>query len=632
MTGGDSTKAEIEIDMGGDVVAQMKELAKATDKAADAEEEYQKLLAKRQKVFSGLATQRVKEESRAEKEVSRQREAEEKRRQRVTSGLAKQRTQEEARAEQQRQREQERRERVLSSLATQRVQEESRAEAQRKRTFASSDAGIAQRRMERVEQEKRVKERMEFLGYGPKERESVEEEAQRKHVARQRQAEVSSRMKELSGEGEEITTSPLKGAGHELAHSLGVMTTRAAAIAAVVQAGRGALATGAELARDPYLSKDAAAMQGYRKYAPFIGDMVTDAGDLWGTGGKRASENRLLTDEKAARMQSRLAIWRTRQDTDIDAGSAADVAKNVARLNPLPGLPDGARSTASEKQRYEFANRIFEVEKRITQARREQYGVTARIAQTDEAMEAEKVRMAELIEDRASLERSRQNLDRQDSSAGHKEIEGKRIAGLQLLKEQEIEESRRAMFGYTQQRQQLGIQNQEAGGRVREAEYGRTEARLADLQQREGEAGPAAARLAFAGPEGRLRGQYAAQFIGSAGIANAPSDIAADYQRFFPKEAQARAEQEGGQFVGDFRKLGAADYRDDLGSVRGQIDKLKQEQQQEGEKIAQALKDGIAEAFKGVGAALSEILKQTGDDAWKKKVAEETARAFSQGR
>lgn len=596
---GGPDKVEMDFEIGGAAAEQLKGMAKDAEKLADQQDRLTRNTERYNRVMSSLARQRVQEERRAESDQRR--------------------------ADQQRQR-------VVSGLSRQRVQEESRAEAQRKRTFASSDAGIAQRRMERVEQEKRVKERMEFLGYGPKER-TVEQEAQEQIVRKQRQAQVSARVRELSGEGDEIRTSPLKGVGQELASSLGIMTTRAAAIAAVVQAGRGVLATNAGAARDPYLQRQVADLQGYRKYVPFIGDMMTDATDL-GTGrGKMIGEDRLMMDEKSARMQSRLAIWRTRQETDIDAGTAAAVARNAARMNPLPGLPDGARGTASEKQRYEQANRLYEVEKRITQARREQYGVTARIAQTDEAMEAEKVRMTGLIDDRSSLQRRLDSVNGNTAlSAADKEVAGQRIAGQQVLKEQEIEEARRAMLGYTQQRQHLGMQNQEALGRVRQAEYGRGEARLADLQQREGEAGAGNNRLYWAGPEGRMRAAYAKSWVDHYGGANAPQDIAAEYQQFFPKEAQALGEQGGGQYADQYRKQGSADYRDELGSVRGQIDKLKQEQQQEGEKIAQTMKDGIAEAFVGVGSALNEILKQMGDDAWKKKVAEETARAFNQGR
>lgn len=71
MTGGDPNKAEIEVSLvgdgpGGDAAAQMKELAKQTEAAAEAEEKYQRELQRRNRVISGLARQRVQEERRAE--------------------------------------------------------------------------------------------------------------------------------------------------------------------------------------------------------------------------------------------------------------------------------------------------------------------------------------------------------------------------------------------------------------------------------------------------------------------------------------------------------------------------------------------------------------------------------------
>ena len=614
MTGGDPNKAEIELEISGDAVEQAKRLADQLERGADEQERLQKEAVKTNRVLSGLASQRVREQDREQRETARaQRQAE--------------------RERQSQQRDAERQQRQQESLSRRQRQQESRdaVVAQRREArFENLDPErVAARRIARIERERSIKSRLAEQGYGGEA--SIEQEAQRRFAKDQRQRAIMDRVREMNGDGE-VTTRPLQGAGGELANAFGVATTRAAAIAAVAHLAKGALAVSADLASNPYLSRDAATIQGYRQYVPLIGDMTMDAGNMAFGYSERMKQQTLQSDERSARQRLEVEAYRTRLNTAIESQTATDVARDAARVNPLAALPGGARGTVSEKQRYDEATRLYAVEQKITQARRDQFGVARKLVNTEEAIGAERERLAMLQESRASLQRSKTALESSDLSAAQKAMRGGDIAQQMVRNAQKIEESESAIFGYTQQRNQLNFQNQDSLGRIREAEAGRTAVRLESLQRREQVAGSQAYNAAMAGPEGLIRAQYAGEFVKNYGLANAPADIRSTFAQFFPETARAKGEAEGSQLVGSLRSIFPEEYRDDVGTIRKEVDRMKEDQQQEGEKIAQAMKDGIASAFDGVGAVLAKILEQMGDTAWYKDQAEKSSRSFSQGR
>lgn len=615
--------AEIEVSLvgdgpGGDAAAAMRDLADSTDKAAAAEDRYLKKLERRRRLLED------------NRRIARQLHGEG-----LSSGRVGDLTDEQL--AERRVREAERREETRRRLADRGFDERGRplpTAADRRSRYVERLQELEQRRQWRQE-----------AGFGPKEKVplTVEQEAARRVNARAREAAVKARIAEFDGpkprgglaglaEAAEGRLGLQQGALTGMAEKLTSMAGRFGQAAAVAFAAHTALRVAdvaAEQAKRPYRNEFAEGRE-FLRLLPGMDRLLNYKDLLTGRSAELARMQRGDIEAGAA-LPFRIEQYRT--------GAGLRQQQRAAALNtlvpgtvPLPGLPGTARGTLKERHRYEEEMRQLPFREREAEARRGVLSGRNEMTAAREAVAAEEQRRGMLRLRAGNLDARLKGMD--DGSPAYRALLGDK----ERL-QQQITESERAGLGLREQLKQAGLGGAQAVYQQRLAENATRGDRLAYLQEREGVAANQAARLALMGPEGRLRGEQAMDFIKRFGVANAPQDVVAAAQAYAPETVRNMGEREGGRFVGRARELAPAEFRDDLPGIRADVDKLQREMREARDKADQELVDAIKQALEDGGQKGQELGKAIADtfdrmvkDAVRAAQEEGARKSFDQGR
>jgi len=362
MNSGDPNKAEIQLDIVGDAVEKVKELAKAFDSAADAEERMTKNAERNDRILSSLARRRAQE-------MEKQRREEERRQNRVSSGLARQRIQEEERT--QRESEQ-RRSRVTSSLARRRFAEQEKEQREERERRQRVYGGLARQRLQE-ERQRETERRSRPL--------TEQQEAGRRILAAEREERVRQAMGRfapgakpggLTGLAERIEA----GYGMEggpLSSMVGKakgMIGPAGGTAALMAAGKFGLDTmttvndqmqyGSPYADGFTTERNIFANLPMSKEFYAAKDLITGRAQGMERVNKRRIEEEARAPVRWEAMQRQAELERERRTAELNAGSV--------RLNRLPDAPSGDRRTLSQQQGYQLAQRLLPLQEQLTEA------------------------------------------------------------------------------------------------------------------------------------------------------------------------------------------------------------------------------------------------------------------------
>jgi hypothetical protein len=658
MNSGDPNKAEIELDISGDAVDQAKALAKALDDAADAEERLQKEMAKRSRVLSGLAKQRVQEEGKTQRDADRtQREAEQ-RKSRVTSGLAGLKARELAREQQQQQKAQERQQRTQESQTKRQRQQEEReaVEAERRKNRVTS--GLARQREQELGKVRRERERshervMKEAEREEKQRETrrantPEAEARRRFAGMKREELVRSRLDAMTGKNapksglaglQQAAESKLgmKAGGLDgVAGKVGRFAGPAAGMAAFAAAGKFAVDTGMTVNNqlqhgNPYADDFTRGREvlnnlpGADKFFA-ASDLVTGRSQAIGKENRRRGEEDVGARLTYQQYEAEAEQKRKERAATLNARSVRDI--------PLPRVGSTARTTVEEKRQYDLAQRMLPLQERRAEAERATAEATNEQTANLERLKSQEQRLADLRRQKAGVEQrfkgwAEQNAQRKylwDPVKGE-QGSAEYVAGLgdqtRIGRElQQAEQSRTAL----RERLQASTQSTAAARyQQRQAEQAISAGRLDDLRRREGVASSQAESLSYAGIEGREMAKHSMRVARQAGgISNLPQEIVGSARAFFPEEVREMAEREGQVHARDFRKeFGTKDYRDDLTEVRRSVDTAEEGVREQREGDTRNYKDEIVEGIRSgglpdgreLGKELAEQFKQMIKDA-----------------
>jgi hypothetical protein len=635
-SGGDPNKAEIELDISGDAVDQAKALAKALDDAADAEERLQKEMAKRSRVLSGLATQKVREQAREQRETERTQRQEDRTQQQQQRTAERQQRQEQSQTKRQRQQEEReaveaerRKNRVTSGLARQREQELQKVKRERERSH--------ERVMKEAEREERQRE--------VRRANTPEAEARRRFAGMKREEMVREKLDEMTGKNKGLSGLAKKieaGYGMEGGPLSGMLSKAkgmigpAGGTAALMAAGKFGLDTMTTVDQqmqhgNPYADSFTSGREVVNN-APFAREFFAAADLVSGRSKGIYKENRRRGEEDVG-ARLRYQQYEAEAEQKRKERAATLNARSVRDI-PLPRVGSTARTTVEEKRQYDLAQRMLPLQERRAEAERATAEATNEQTANLERLKSQEQRLADLRRQKAGVEQrfkgwAEQNAQRKylwDPVKGE-QGSAEYVAGLgdqtRVGRElQQAEQSRTAL----QARLQASTQNTAAARyQQRQAEQAISAGRLEDLRRREGVASSQAESLSYAGIEGREMAKHSLRVARQAGgVSNLPQEMIGTARAFFPEEVREMAEREGQVHARDFRKeFGTKDYRDDLTEVRRSVDTAEQGVREQREGDTRSYKDEVVEGIRSgglpdgreLGKELAEQFKQMIKDA-----------------
>lgn len=568
---GNGNEAELKIDMGGDAAEEMKKLAKETDKAADAQDRLQRRTERTNRVFSGLARQRVQEERRAERERQQQARQEERR------------------------------------------TERKRQEAARR--YNQSDAGIADRRMARIEQEKRVQARMEAMGYGPTKRRELTDmqTAGQRILAAEKEERIQRQVERLTTRtGMEKVMGLKAGEGKGMMQQFGSYLGVGSKAAMILTAAKYGVDTAATADRQlqhgsPY-ADDFTRGREFVHNAPF-GREVMSGIDLASGRSERVSvenQRRMEGDLRARHEgQSYQAIAEQRRQERV-----AELNARSVRRYATPGISDTRRGTLQEEQQYRLAQKLLPLEERRTEAARAAAEAENERTVAVKQLQEQEQRLSALRGQKGYIEGKSRS---QAAAAGQRKTVFDSDAGAPGTPEylrslgdlrrvnQQIEDAEQQRLATLRRVQESGVGVAQARYQRAQADRGVSQARLADFREREQTATAQSARLMYAGPEGRARAMYAMQAANEYGLENLSPEMIASGDSLFHDTFRKMAEKEGQRLFPEFHREAPLEYRDTVPGSRRQVDTAQEADRTAADETAVAYKDAMLEALRKIG-------------------------------
>lgn len=529
----------------------------------------------------------------------------------------------------------------------------------------------AARRRQFDEQQERRAERRQWLeeaGLGPKPKvkETIEEEAQRKHHAQRARQQVQARMDELSGKT--AAGGPLNLFGRLGEAAGGLMGGRTGNLirAAMPGAGRfiGAGSSLALTALAGYGATQTAAIasQQAKTGAPWMDEFnQSRQGVSWVPGSGTFFD---IKDLLSGRAQGVNQARRTKIGADIRARNETSQFYEVSSLRqqqaaarggvaavgqfPMPQIQDTRRATVEQQHYYELQQRFLPTQERLAEAERERAEAAASYTASVAELNARGGRMNDLNRDlaaqnaitRGAAAAIRPGLAIQASNtsaaqwaaavvpggavarAGVQQMFGgadgqgseayitaaanqARIQGQLATAEGEYKDYLRSQLIPAAQRKAS------TGYQVDMGNIGNMQSKLGDLQQREQVAAGQASRLAMMGPEGRMRSEMALQMVQRYGLENLPADIIAQAHSVAPETVGKMAELAGAGMAGQFRTMAPGEFRDDLTAIRGEGSELQNNIQAKKDEAALRFKTEFSAALTDAGLNAADVAKMT---------------------